>query len=162
MEKLDIDLISSTDQRSFYVNIRRALVTGFFMQVAHKEGEKGQYLTVKDNQVWSSHQFLRWAWLKLHPLDSKWYYRWLAYIPHVDWTQLLNGSCSTNLYSPRDRTFEPSPKFDRSGTFYVVWSIDAARLTFLPGMVGCLNWHITTSTWPNSPTARPNGLYNAS
>ena len=33
-----------------HMNIRKALVRGFFMQVAHKEGEKG-YLTVKDNQV---------------------------------------------------------------------------------------------------------------
>lgn len=51
MEKQDIDLVSNTDQRTFYLNIRRSLVTGFFMQVAHKEGEKGNYLTVKDNQV---------------------------------------------------------------------------------------------------------------
>jgi len=27
------------------------LTCGFFMQVAHKEGERGSYLTVKDNQV---------------------------------------------------------------------------------------------------------------
>lgn len=51
MEKQEIDLISTSDQRVFYVNIRKALVIGFFMQVAHKEGEKGNYLTVKDNQV---------------------------------------------------------------------------------------------------------------
>lgn len=51
MEKQDIDLVSTTDQRKFYLNIRQALVCGFFMQVAHKEGEKGNYLTVKDNQV---------------------------------------------------------------------------------------------------------------
>jgi len=31
------------------------LVCGFFMQVAHKEGEKGNYLTVKDNQVVALH-----------------------------------------------------------------------------------------------------------
>lgn len=51
MEKQDIDLVSTADQRVFYLNIRKALVCGFFMQVAHKEGEKGNYLTVKDNQV---------------------------------------------------------------------------------------------------------------
>lgn len=51
MEKQDIDLVSTTDQRFFYLNVRRALICGFFMQVAHKEGEKGNYLTVKDNQV---------------------------------------------------------------------------------------------------------------
>jgi pre-mRNA-splicing factor ATP-dependent RNA helicase DHX15/PRP43 len=33
------------------MHVRQALVCGFFMQVAHKEGEKGNYLTVKDNQA---------------------------------------------------------------------------------------------------------------
>ena len=28
-----------------------SLVCRFFMQIAHKEGEKGNYLTAKDNQV---------------------------------------------------------------------------------------------------------------
>ncbi|KAL4243724.1 RNA helicase [Abortiporus biennis] len=51
MEKFDIDLVSTQDERKLFVNIRQALVCGFFMQVAHKEGEKNAYLTVKDNQV---------------------------------------------------------------------------------------------------------------
>ncbi|ETW76415.1 hypothetical protein HETIRDRAFT_389434 [Heterobasidion irregulare TC 32-1] len=57
MERFDIDLVSVEykDQRKHYENIRQALVCGFFMQVAHKEGEKGSYLTVKDNQVVSLH-----------------------------------------------------------------------------------------------------------
>ncbi|KAL4242387.1 RNA helicase [Abortiporus biennis] len=55
MEKFDVDLISTQDERRLYVNIRKALVCGFFMQVAHKEGEKNAYLTVKDNQVVSLH-----------------------------------------------------------------------------------------------------------
>lgn len=42
---------SYTDQTRHYVDIRRALVCGYFMQIAHREGEKGGYLTVKDNQV---------------------------------------------------------------------------------------------------------------
>jgi len=53
MEKFDIDIVSNTDQKVFYINIRQALVAGFFMQVAHREGEIGSYLTVKDNQVCS-------------------------------------------------------------------------------------------------------------
>uniref|UniRef100_A0A1A8SMX9 RNA helicase n=1 Tax=Nothobranchius rachovii TaxID=451742 RepID=A0A1A8SMX9_9TELE len=46
----------STDfsSRDYYINIRRALVTGFFMQVAHLE-RTGHYLTVKDNQVVQLH-----------------------------------------------------------------------------------------------------------
>lgn len=46
----------STDfsDKSYYTNIRRALVAGFFMQVAHLE-RSGHYLTVKDNQVVQLH-----------------------------------------------------------------------------------------------------------
>ena len=51
MERFDIDLVSTTDEKALYLNVRKALVCGFFMQVAHKEGEKNGYLTVKDNQV---------------------------------------------------------------------------------------------------------------
>ena len=55
MEKFGIELVSLEDKQKLYVNIRQALVCGFFMQVAHKEGEKGNYLTVKDNQVVALH-----------------------------------------------------------------------------------------------------------
>jgi pre-mRNA-splicing factor ATP-dependent RNA helicase DHX15/PRP43 len=57
MERFDIDLLTKSypDPTRHYVDIRRALVCGYFMQVAHKEGEKGSYLTVKDNQVVSLH-----------------------------------------------------------------------------------------------------------
>ncbi|KAG8989420.1 DEAH-box ATP-dependent RNA helicase prp43 [Tulasnella sp. JGI-2019a] len=55
MERFDLDLVSNKDQKKLYLSIRQALVCGFFMQVAHKEGEKGNYLTVKDNQVVALH-----------------------------------------------------------------------------------------------------------
>ncbi|KIM37497.1 hypothetical protein M413DRAFT_448548 [Hebeloma cylindrosporum] len=55
MERFDIDLISLSDEKRLYLKVRQALVCGFFMQVAHKEGEKGNYLTVKDNQVVALH-----------------------------------------------------------------------------------------------------------
>lgn len=52
MEKYDLELVSTAfDDKNYWNNIRQALTCGFFMQVAHKEGEKGSYLTVKDNQV---------------------------------------------------------------------------------------------------------------
>lgn len=51
MERFEIELVSVSDERKMWENVRKALVCGFFMQVAHKEGEKGNYLTVKDNQV---------------------------------------------------------------------------------------------------------------
>ncbi|KAJ2915264.1 hypothetical protein MD484_g5130, partial [Candolleomyces efflorescens] len=50
MEKFEIDSISLTDRRKLSVNIRQALVCGFFMQVAHRPGQRGNYVTVKDNQ----------------------------------------------------------------------------------------------------------------
>lgn len=56
MERLDIDLTSRTvTGPRFYDNIRKTLVCGFFMQVAHKEGERNAYKTVKDNQAVSLH-----------------------------------------------------------------------------------------------------------
>jgi HrpA-like RNA helicase len=57
MERFEIGLVTKSyqDQTRHYMDIRRALVCGYFMQIAHKEGEKGSYLTVKDNQVVSLH-----------------------------------------------------------------------------------------------------------
>ena len=40
-----------TDPVRRQINIKRALCCGFFMQVAHREGFAGEYLTVKDSQV---------------------------------------------------------------------------------------------------------------
>lgn len=50
MERLDIDLISLNDETKLFLNVRKALVCGFFMQVAHRD-EKKSYTTVKDHQV---------------------------------------------------------------------------------------------------------------
>ena len=52
MERLAIDIVSvPISSPSFYNNIRMALVNGYVMQVAHKEGGRSGYMTVKDNQV---------------------------------------------------------------------------------------------------------------
>ncbi len=40
--------------REYFINIRKAITAGFFMQVGHLE-RSGHYLTVKDNQVVSLH-----------------------------------------------------------------------------------------------------------
>ncbi|KAG2336630.1 P-loop containing nucleoside triphosphate hydrolase protein [Suillus weaverae] len=55
MERFEVELISVQDQKKMFTAIRQALCCGFFMQVAHKEGEKGNYMTVKDNQVVALH-----------------------------------------------------------------------------------------------------------
>ncbi|KAI9872718.1 MAG: DEAH-box ATP-dependent RNA helicase prp43 [Pleopsidium flavum] len=51
MEREEIELVSTAfEDKKYYENIRRALVAGFFMQVAKKEGNGKTYVTVKDNQ----------------------------------------------------------------------------------------------------------------
>ncbi|KAL9611593.1 MAG: hypothetical protein Q9167_003782 [Letrouitia subvulpina] len=51
MERLEIELVSTPfEDKKYYENIRRALVAGFFMQIAKKEGTKNTYITVKDNE----------------------------------------------------------------------------------------------------------------
>ena len=42
------------NSKEYYLNIRKCLLAGFFMQVAHLE-RTGHYLTVKDNQVVALH-----------------------------------------------------------------------------------------------------------
>lgn len=52
MERNGLEMISTPfEHRDYYTNIRRALVSGFFMQVAKKSSSGKQYITVKDNQV---------------------------------------------------------------------------------------------------------------
>lgn len=41
--------------KEYYTNIARALLSGFFQQVAHLQPTTGHYLTVKDNQVVELH-----------------------------------------------------------------------------------------------------------
>eukprot|EP00298_Acanthocystis_sp_HF-20_P010976 c19159_g1_i4.p1 GENE.c19159_g1_i4~~c19159_g1_i4.p1 ORF type:complete len:595 (-),score=249.49 c19159_g1_i4:8-1792(-) len=77
MQRFDMPLISTDhNSRDYYSNISKAIVSGFFMQVAHLE-RSGHYLTVKDNQS-----------VKLHPstvLDSK--PEWVLYNEFVLTTQ---------------------------------------------------------------------------
>ncbi|KAI3631561.1 hypothetical protein MIR68_010444 [Amoeboaphelidium protococcarum] len=56
MEKLKYDLSVSTpfESKDYYVNVRKTLASGFFMQAAHLE-HTGHYLTVLDNQVVGLH-----------------------------------------------------------------------------------------------------------
>ena len=50
MNRLNIPINSTPfESRDYYPNIRKAITSGFFMQVAHLE-RNGHYLTIKDNQ----------------------------------------------------------------------------------------------------------------
>ena len=52
----DIELISTNfEDKKYYSNIRRALLAGFFMQVAKRTGNGKNYVTIKDNQVSDEH-----------------------------------------------------------------------------------------------------------
>lgn len=52
MEKSELELMSTPfENKDYYTNIRRALVSGFFMQVAKKEASGKTYKTVKDEQT---------------------------------------------------------------------------------------------------------------
>ena len=51
METHELELVSTPfENKKYYENIRRALVSGFFMQVAKKESSGKTYTTVKDDQ----------------------------------------------------------------------------------------------------------------
>eukprot|EP01098_Paradermamoeba_levis_P014388 TRINITY_DN6845_c0_g2_i5.p1 TRINITY_DN6845_c0_g2~~TRINITY_DN6845_c0_g2_i5.p1 ORF type:complete len:275 (+),score=81.02 TRINITY_DN6845_c0_g2_i5:243-1067(+) len=55
MKRFDLQMISTDfNSKDYYINIRKAIVAGFFMQVAHLE-RNNSYLTVKDNQSVSLH-----------------------------------------------------------------------------------------------------------
>lgn len=81
MKKFDLPLVSTEfTSKDYYLNIRKALVSGFFMQVAHLE-KTGHYLTVKDNQVVALHPSTcldhkpEWALYNEFVLTSKNYIR---------------------------------------------------------------------------------------
>eukprot|EP00898_Chlorokybus_atmophyticus_P003156 jgi/Chlat1/3841/Chrsp26S04064 len=55
MARFGMKMVSTEfTSKEYYVNIRKAIVAGFFMQVAHRE-RQGNYLTVKDNQSVALH-----------------------------------------------------------------------------------------------------------
>lgn len=71
MESHGLELMSTPfNDKDYYVNIRRALVSGFFMQVAMRESTNSKvYKTIKDNQL-----------VMIHPstvLDNP--YEWVLY-----------------------------------------------------------------------------------
>src|SRR5271155_1714729 len=52
MEREELELMSTPfEDKKYYENIRRALVSGFFMQVAKKDSNGKTYTTVKDDQT---------------------------------------------------------------------------------------------------------------
>lgn len=55
LRRMELPLVSTDfKSRDYYINIRKAICAGYFMQAAHLE-RVGHYLTVKDNQIVSLH-----------------------------------------------------------------------------------------------------------
>lgn len=55
MKRFELPMVSTDfTSKDYYINIRKAILSGHFMQVAHLE-KTGHYLTVKDNQVVGIH-----------------------------------------------------------------------------------------------------------
>lgn len=77
------------NSKEYYMNIRKCLLSGFFMQVAHLE-RTGHYLTVKDNQVVALHPSTvlqhkpEWCVYNEFVLTSKNYIRMVSDVK-VDW-----------------------------------------------------------------------------
>jgi hypothetical protein len=56
-DDVKLNFLSTNDGVRLFTNVRRVLGRRLFMQVAHKEGEKGSYTTVKVNPArWPAEQ----------------------------------------------------------------------------------------------------------
>lgn len=112
METHGLELVSTPfEDKNYYTNIRRALLAGFFMQVAMKESHGKVYRTVKDDQAVMIHPstVLRteydWVLYNEFVLTSKQYIRtctgirpeWLMVSPFASW--LLGSALLTSLAS---------------------------------------------------------------
>jgi pre-mRNA-splicing factor ATP-dependent RNA helicase DHX15/PRP43 len=92
MNKLDLPVISSDtkgDGSFAFMDIRRALTSGLFMQVAYRQST-GEYLTVKDNQLVSIHPSSvissrpEWVLFEEFALTTKNFIRTVT-VTNVDW-----------------------------------------------------------------------------
>ena len=123
-------LLESTDfhSKDYYVNIRKAILNGFFMQVAHKE-RNGSYLTVKDNESVLLHPSTNlsgkpeWVVYNEFVLTSKKYVRtvteikgeWLIDLAEHYYDLSNFPSCAAKnalqqLYTQRERTHKGGKK----------------------------------------------------
>jgi HrpA-like RNA helicase len=94
MDKFNLKRLSTDfNSRDYYVNIRKALLSGFFMQIAHCE-RGGNYVTVKDHQLVSLHPSTvlthkpEWVLYNEFVLTSKNYIRTVTDI-RPDWLLLM-------------------------------------------------------------------------
>lgn len=104
MEREEIDLVSTAfEDKKYYENIRRALVAGFFMQVAKKESTgKSMYTTVKDNQHVLLHPSTvlshdaEWVLYNEFVLTTKNYIRTITAVK-AEWLLVCFSSCLVKI-----------------------------------------------------------------
>ena len=128
METHSIELMSTPfEDKNYYTNIRRALLSGFFMQVAMKESSGKVYRTVKDDQAVLIHPstVLRtefdWVVYNEFVLTSKQYVRtctgvrpeWLLVSFNVNNQKILSNVMITNM---------ALPSFRKSLRFTTIWT----------------------------------------
>jgi hypothetical protein len=108
--RLNLPLVSTDFTSSdYYVNLRKTLMEGFFMQVAHLE-PSGHYLTVKDNQVSGASS----ARCDSAPTGAR-ASRWLGCIRQRVSTPSLSGYCTMSSSLRRRISSAPSLRFAGSG-----------------------------------------------
>ncbi|KAK0311391.1 DEAH-box ATP-dependent RNA helicase prp43 [Friedmanniomyces endolithicus] len=120
MEREEVELVSTPfEDKKYYENIRRALVAGFFMQVAKRDSSGKGYSTVKDNQSVLLHpstvlgQDSEWVVYNEFVLTSKNYIRtvtavkpeWLLDIApgYYDVDTFGQGDIKTSLQRVKDK-----------------------------------------------------------
>ena len=118
MERSEVELVSTSfEDKKYYENIRRALVAGFFMQVAKKDNK--HYTTIKDEQTVLLHpstvlgQDSEWVVYNEYVMTSKQYIRtvtavkpeWLLDIAenYYDVDSFRKGEVKTALQRVRDK-----------------------------------------------------------
>ena len=104
MERYEIELVSTQDEWRLWQNIRKALVCGFFMQVAKRENTK-IYRTLKDNNravMLHPSTVLQtdcdWVVYNEFVLTTKEYIRTVTYI-RPEWL-LVSSHCPPTLCFP--------------------------------------------------------------
>lgn len=125
--------------RDYYINIRRALVTGFFMQVSRCTAGKVPFQLTLNCMNWNwvkwtnmiylalcafSEMFsclLRWLiWSARAIISQSRTTRWSSYTRLPSWTTSQSGCSTMSLSSPPRTTFAPARISNRNGTFVVM------------------------------------------
>ncbi|CAI9099414.1 OLC1v1036233C1 [Oldenlandia corymbosa var. corymbosa] len=124
MARFNLKLCSTDfNSRDYYGNIRKAMLAGYFMQVAHLE-RTGHYLTVKDNQV-----------VHLHPsncLDHK--PEWVIYNEYV----LTSRNFIRTVTDVRGEWLVFCVYLLFSIYFFIIFVVELSRWHFLPNKFGSI------------------------